>query len=287
MGTENWIGPYRVLSKFSKNPVATSLGLVVIYFLIFTVPSLDDPGRFGHGAGVESANEAANQLGFEVLLALSILIAILILGWAKFARLTTSPYWPGTVILIPPLLYVSTMLTPSALGDGPDFGSVLALPVVQRMILVTVLVGVFEELLFRGAVLSAFEHVYGVTVAIIVSSLIFGLMHYVNWVGGQSFTGTTVQVIHAAGSGLMYAAIVLITRSIWFSVAFHAFWDCSIFLIAVMSVDSSSEDAVAGSGIGGFIQPFLQFGVEPLYGLLLLWLWRRSINAGRNHRHTV
>jgi membrane protease YdiL (CAAX protease family) len=168
------------------------------------------------------------------------------------------------------------MLTANALGDGPGLGAVLALPIVQRLVLITLLVGIFEELLFRGAVLHAFEVRYGVTISFFVSSLLFGLMHDVNWIDGQTFTNTTLQVAHAAGAGLMYAAIVLATRSIWFSVAYHALWDCSVFLIGIMGADPSVEDIASGGDSRGIVQIFLLVGLEPIYGLLLFWWWRRS-----------
>lgn len=271
-----------MFSTFRRNPVAVALGLVVLYFLVFALPSLDDPGKFGHGHGVENAKDAADQLGLEVTLALSILLVILILGWAKPARLSASPDWRKAVVLIPPLLYIGIIFITKASGDGPGLGAVLALPIVQRMVLVALLVGIFEELLFRGAVLHAFEVRYGVTVAFFVSSLLFGLMHYVNWISGQPFGNTSLQVAHAAGSGLMYAAIVLATRSIWFSVAFHAFWDCSIFLTGVMSADTVVEGAAAGGDGGEVFQIFLLLGLEPVYGLLLFWWWRRSAKSSGN-----
>ncbi len=157
----------------------------------------------------------------------------------------------------------------------------LALPIVQRLVLVTLLVGIFEELLFRGAVMHAFEVRYGVTVAFFVSSLLFGLMHYVNWISGQPFANTTLQVVHAAGSGLMYAAIVLITRSIWFSVAFHALWDCSILVIGVMGPEVAVEGAASGGGSSEIFQTIQLLGLEPIYGLLLFWWWRRSTKSSR------
>lgn len=277
--TVNLIGPGELFSTFRRNPIAIALGLVVIYFLVFAFPSLDDPGRFGHGHGVENAKDAADQLGLEATLALSILLVILMLGWAKSARLSTIPDWRRTFVLIPPLVYIGILFATKTSGDGPDLGTVLALQIVQRMVLVALLVGMFEELLFRGAVLRAVEVCCGVTVAFFVSSLLFGLMHYVNWVGGQPFANTTLQVAHAAGSGLMYAAIVLVTRSIWFSIAFHALWDCSIFLIGVMSVDTPVDGVTAAGDSGGFLQVFLLLGLEPVYGLLLFWWWRRSVKT--------
>lgn len=270
-----------MLLTIRRNPVATALGLVAICFLILAIPSLAESGRFGHGHGIENAQQAVGQLGLETFLALFVLFTVLILGWAKPARLTTTPNWRGTVVLIPPLLYVGALLVAGSIGDGPGLGAALSLPLVQRLILFTLLVGVFEELLFRGVVLHAFEIRCGVIVAFFVSSLLFGLMHYVNWIGGQSFESTTLQVAHAAGSGLMYAAIVFATRSIWLSVAFHALWDSSIFLIKVIGTDPPIENAAGGDG-HGIVQSFLLLGLEPIYGLVVFWWWYRLTKARGN-----
>jgi hypothetical protein len=153
-------------------------------------------------------------------------------------------------------------------------------------LLVTVaLIGVFEELVFRGILFRGLESRAGPIWALILSSVLFGLMHYANWVGGQPLDDTTTQVIHAATAGFLYGAIMLITGSIWPSVLVHAAWDGMISVVSTLSdaippelnvetstlsaLDSLPVDQDGGGGLAGFVLS----GFEPIYGLIVFAAW--------------
>lgn len=70
---------------------------------------------------------------------------------------------------------------------------------------------VFEELICRGLVLGSLRSRYGVTVAWLVSSLFFGVIH-----------GQPVQVISATVIGLVLGYVYLATDSLWSVMILHA-----------------------------------------------------------------
>ena len=86
-------------------------------------------------------------------------------------------------------------------------------------------IGLDEELFSRGLAYGLLEH-FGAKFAILISSFEFGLLHLSNilW-GGQSFNYTAAQVINAFAFGVLSAALLLYTRSIWPPIVFHCLSD--------------------------------------------------------------
>lgn len=80
--------------------------------------------------------------------------------------------------------------------------------------------GVFEELLFRGVLFRSVEAMFGSWVAILVSSLAFGLVHLLN-------PGTTVgsAIYICIEAGLLLSAAYLVTRRLWICMGFHMAWN--------------------------------------------------------------
>lgn len=80
--------------------------------------------------------------------------------------------------------------------------------------------GIFEELLFRGAVHRIVEEWLGSWIALVVSSLAFGFVHLLNPAG--TVTGALFISVEA---GLLLAAAYMLTRRLWMSMGFHASWN--------------------------------------------------------------
>ena len=80
--------------------------------------------------------------------------------------------------------------------------------------------GVFEELLFRGGVFRLAEEWFGTWAALVISSLVFGFVHY----GAE---GVTLQglISISTWAGLLLAATYLLTRRLWLGIGLHAAWN--------------------------------------------------------------
>jgi membrane protease YdiL (CAAX protease family) len=92
-------------------------------------------------------------------------------------------------------------------------------------VLFTLFIGIDEEIYSRGLVFGVLER-YGTWVAILVSSLDFGLLHITNYYfGGQNLDVTIAQMIGAASFGFMAAGLMLYSGSIWPSIIFHGLSD--------------------------------------------------------------
>lgn len=57
---------------------------------------------------------------------------------------------------------------------------------------------------------------------------LFGSMHFINMLQGQGFGLTVSQVVHAASDSFMYAALRLMTGSLWTVVLLHGLCDLSV-----------------------------------------------------------
>ena len=82
-----------------------------------------------------------------------------------------------------------------------------------------VLVGLFEDFLFRGYSQFTLARGIGFWPAALVLSCIFGLIHRRN--EGESWSGVVIAIL----IGLFFCSTLRRTGSLWFAVGFHAAWD--------------------------------------------------------------
>ncbi len=80
--------------------------------------------------------------------------------------------------------------------------------------------GIFEELLFRGVLFRSVEDMAGSWISIVVSSLVFGLVHLLN--PESTMLGAIYIAIEA---GLLLSAAYLVTRRLWIAIGFHMVWN--------------------------------------------------------------
>ncbi|KAF0227668.1 MAG: abortive infection [Beijerinckiaceae bacterium] len=80
--------------------------------------------------------------------------------------------------------------------------------------------GMFEELIFRGLLFRSVEDLFGSWISLVVSSLVFGLVHLANPAG--TLTGAIFISVEA---GVLLAAAYMLTRRLWLSIGFHMAWN--------------------------------------------------------------
>lgn len=88
-------------------------------------------------------------------------------------------------------------------------------------ILSMILVGFLEEIIFRGFLLKSLEK-DNVKMAIIISSVTFGLGHIVNLLNGQELVPTLLQICYAVSIGFLFTIMVYKGKSIWPCVVTHS-----------------------------------------------------------------
>jgi membrane protease YdiL (CAAX protease family) len=161
------------------------------------------------------------QPEFIALLALSVLVAVALslLGWWKVAGFNLSAEWRDSRLMIVPFLIVLGL--PFLMGfKTTDAGTFFYLAVAYA------LTGFMEEGLMRGIVLRMLKPT-GTTRSILISSLLFGLMH----IGNLLYRNPAIvfaQMIGAFVHGIGLSAIRLRTNTIWFPVILHALHDLAL-----------------------------------------------------------
>jgi membrane protease YdiL (CAAX protease family) len=99
--------------------------------------------------------------------------------------------------------------------------------------------GFLEELLFRGVLFRIVEEWLGSWVALVVSSLVFGLVHLMN--PTATWTGALFISVEA---GVLLAAAYMLTRRLWLGIGFHVAWNYT--QSAVFSGIVSGSDSAPG-----------------------------------------
>ncbi|MFD9702093.1 CPBP family intramembrane glutamic endopeptidase [Lentzea sp. NPDC059081] len=121
--------------------------------------------------------------------------------------------------------------------DGLSYGSFFgALGLVGMMASVATM----EEILFRGVLFRILEERVGTVIALVVSSLLFGMTHLVN-VNATLWGALSIGLT----GGAMLASAYVLTRSLWFPIGLHFAWNfthAGLFGIAV----SGSNDVPNG-----------------------------------------
>lgn len=120
---------------------------------------------------------------------------------------------------------------------GMDFGqlSFLGVPHLIVFTINMLFVGANEEIWMRSFVLNSLIEKYGrdrksLWKAMIVSSIIFGLIHIPN-IFFMEPIALAVQVVNAMSAGILFAVIFIKCRNIWAGIVVHAMVDwCSLFI---------------------------------------------------------
>lgn len=162
----------------------------------------------------------ARQLAFASAL---LVAAALILRWPDlgFARPR-----PGTWRLLwLPGLYVAAFLAAGVAAGLPPAGVLLILAA-------NALLGSFsEETMFRGFLYAGLRDALPVWPAILLTSLLFGAPHVLNF-ALVGHLGTAVgQAVFAGLSGIMFLSLRIRTGSLWPVILLHAAWNAGLILI--------------------------------------------------------
>ena len=125
-----------------------------------------------------------------------------------------------------------------------------------------------EEIMFRGLALLAMVFAWGHTrkglvKAVLLSSLLFGLIHLFNIVE-LSIEVVFLEVLVAALLGFFWAAITLATRSLWLAIILHWLTNAAVNL-KLIGIDNFQETFSMHLGRTIFFIPLV------IYGAYLVW----------------
>lgn len=163
--------------------------------------------------------------------------------------------WYGLIIIIAILFqFASNYQTPEK--SFPE-----ALPMLVYFFIITLVIGIYEELLCRGLLFNSFENYFGNTkkgiyLSAILSSLVFGIMHLMNLIWFPSLIiSTTCQVIYATFVGFLFCVIYYRSKNLISCILLHGIFDFTAYFWFTFSdslfqqtLDSNSVDISIGNG---------------------------------------
>ena len=157
--------------------------------------------------------------------------------------------------------------------DTPDIAP--SVSTVIGFIFYNLAIAVSEEFLFRGVVftrmLDSWKNKKGfIWAAIIASSVIFGLRHFLNLVTTPNVVISTVgQVLFTFMAGFYLCAVYLRTRNIWVCIIIHFFEDFFTGFWAIVSTSAAAAQTVDGSIANMFLLVAVHL-VYIVFGVLML-----------------
>lgn len=237
-------------SKEEKSKLERLLKRHPIYFVLTII--LLGMGFLNFSSALEKLYELV--YGFDMLgeliasLLLFLIFIILkktnIIFKSKFSRRET------IFVVVPFALYIfyagATFLIVNVFQEAP----LISIYDIFCLILLYLFVGIFEEFLIRGLSLNILLEKFGnnkkgIWLSVVISSVLFGCLHFVNLTTGASLQGVLIQVISTSFLGMYLAAIYLRSGSIWTTAILHGLYDLVVSIPDLFSteefIDSTTQ----------------------------------------------
>ena len=239
---------------------------IAVFFNIFILSILPVIVRkllFAMGITISSDNLTHKYLMGIFVRVLGVLIAIYIIKKEKLIKAFSYKITPKTLLIgFVFYIYIGMNIEMVSLVDVSLINIVL-------MIIDALFVGIFEELLFRGLLLLLFLREYkegGKYYPVIVSSMIFGIVHLLNLFTNPDEIEVFIQVVYAFMIAVFFSGVFIRTRyNILYVIILHALYD-----IAAGFGDFKLKSATKNAEITGFISIIIMFMPLFLYGLFLI-----------------
>lgn len=202
-----------------------------------------------------------------VIAPLFLLIVVAYYRWQRKVGLKAAdPAGSWKILWLPMIFVIAFLALGIALGLPP-------LQVIMFVFINTMLVGISEELMFRGLIFYGALTKFGIWQAILFTSFWFGSVHALNGFLTGDFTGATAQALTATLSGVWFMAIRLHTNSVYPGMIIHGLWDFGVFVLARSGKSDILVENAAADGVSTtsqFLFPVLLVLPLFLYGLWLL-----------------
>lgn len=172
----------------------------------------------GNGAFVSIKEPSSPLLQFVMLVPLALGLFIYFALRKNWQMYFFHPIQKNHLLMILPLLFVLGIILVSTKGLNLTSISDLIFMFLMQVLIVAFI----EETIFRGLMLRMLL-AKGAFTAVFISSLLFGITHALQLLGGQSLEDTIIQIIYALLVGLVLSLLILDGQSIIITILFHGF----------------------------------------------------------------
>lgn len=207
---------------YEKHPLITALALIILYVI---------------GGSVLLSLCEAHPFGPMYPLIFHLVLAALLLAFLHRAGLASdfglrAPLRPARELLF----YIPLALAPLVNFLYP-FAALSPIPTAVAFFNM-LLVGLVEELIFRGFLYRAMEK-DSPRAAVIVSSVTFGIGHIINLVNGAPPIATLCQIVYACIFGFVFVLLLLESKSLFPAILCHSAVNATSVFIDTGAVDDS------------------------------------------------
>jgi hypothetical protein len=241
--------PTRGIRRLS---VSGFLGIVAGYLFVLIVATVFTLDATLSTPGYTETRDVGGRLVVRMAFPLAfVCVVITALGWWRPVLVDHLPVrrW---VWIVPAAIAVTALAATNYAGLAAKPASFVVL-----LLLGSLMVGLAEELLFRGVGVTAFRvNGHGEGAVALWTTVVFSLAHAASLLGGP------LQVLSTLGAGYLYYLVRRVTGTLLAAALVHGLWDVGVFSASVV------EDEVYGA-----VPLFLV--VEAALLLLLLVLRRR------------
>lgn len=258
------------MSRFShRSPRSSSRRFLTVLALFLPWLALTLLAGRPPEQGEALADLVTGGVGRQFVLAAAFLIgAVAILRWPELGIARPPGLRALFGIFWLPLLYLAVILGLATLAGLPAQGAI------GYIAINTALVGLSEELMFRGFLHAGLRSVMSLWPALLLGTGIFGAVHVLNVFQTGDLVAAAIQALAAAVSGLLYLAFRLRTGSVLPGILYHWFWDFSLFLLFLAA--GGSTGATTGLPL---VTRLLPVGFVLPLGLYALYLMRGARGA--------
>lgn len=240
----------------------------VLLSIVWTIVMLIFPVVSGVIATVFEMNQIEIFLTQGCFMLLSIIIPIVYVCKKKVyvneigLRKTEPGSLRKTLLFIPIILSELPLML-----VGVNFKSFIYVSVLTFF---TLIVGISEELYFRGIILKLLKDNYSVKQTIVISALVFGIGHIAGILAGKSIVEVLLQIINAIVFGILAAEIVILTKSLFPVIIWHFLFD---FVNHISLATSTSQ--------------YIAIGFQEIIMIIYaLYLWSK-VSEGVTSRRTL
>lgn len=155
-----------------------------------------------------------------------------------------SPFWAALAVIMPVMVVVLSIIAGGHWEIAPLSNEMKGAALGWAVCYVGLATGFVEEAIFRGFLLATLEQRMGRAFAIIVPSVLFGVVHVM---GRPMDVGSFVQMVLAVSLvGILLSLMTLETGNIWNAVLIHAVWNM-IIIGDVIAIGSEASDTAWAS----------------------------------------
>lgn len=159
----------------------------------------------------------------------------------RIPRLKMKPIWIISAFAMPALVLAIAMFLGGHWEINPLNAADRNATITGAIFFYGLATGIVEELIFRGIIMGCLEKRFNIRIAIIIPSVLFGLLHII----GNDLDFVSIIQLLIAGSivGVLFSLIAYESNSIWNNAIVHGIWNMAVIggiLYIGNEADSSS-----------------------------------------------